>query len=92
MRTENSRTTGLPLRIALLLALALPGAVLVSGCNKPTEPPPGETATPPPAETSPPPATDPGATPPADPNAAPAAEPSTPPAPTDSDGAQESGN
>ena len=33
MSTENSKTAGLPVRTALLLALALPGAVLVSGCN-----------------------------------------------------------
>jgi hypothetical protein len=105
MSTENPKTAGLPLRTALLLALALPGALLVSGCNKPAEPPPGETATPAPAETPPPatdtppptdtapaPATDPASTPPADPNAPPAAEPSTPPAPADSDSAPKSGN
>lgn len=104
MSTENSKTAGFPVRTALLLALALPGAVLVSGCNKPTEPPPGETATPapaetpppatdtpPPTDTAPPPATDPATTPPADPNAPPATEPATPPAPADSDSAPKSG-
>ncbi len=90
MSNENSKIAGFPVRTALLLALALPGAALVSGCNKPAEeppaapaestPPPAETS-PPPADTAPPPATEPTTTPPqADPNAPPATEPATPPA------------
>ena len=90
MNTENLKAPGLSLRTALLLALTLPAAALVSGCNKPAEEPPPapttEEAMPPPAETPPPtdiapaPATDPTTTPPpADPNAPPATtEPTTP--------------
>ena len=91
MKTENSNTAA-PLRTALLLALALSGAALVSGCNKPVEEPPVPTdAAPPPSETpateTPPPA---DSMPPAapagqDPAAVPADEPAATPAPADSD-------
>jgi hypothetical protein len=97
MSTENSKIANLTSRTALLLALALPGAALVSGCNKPADPPPAETTappaeTPPPTDTAPVPATDPSVPPPADPNAPPTMDPATPPTPTDSDDAPKPGS
>jgi hypothetical protein len=81
MKTASPNTIGVPLHSALLLALSVSGALLVSGCNKPVEEPPVPTEATPPQPTEMPPA-------PTDQNQQvppPADDPATTPAPTDSD-------